>query len=188
MQEEKLVNLCKKGKSSAQKELYDELAPRLRGVCRRYIADIDDAEDVLQDGFVRIFTQVEKFSWQGDGSLFYWTKRVMINVALNYLKKNKNRVFDESLTDEMDLIDTNDDGYFDNIHTKYSREDVMNAMGRVPQQFRIVLNMAVIDDMKHREICELLNIAEETSRSRLTRAKQLFRMALLEKVKDDVAI
>jgi RNA polymerase sigma-70 factor (ECF subfamily) len=181
MKEEILVKQCKKGKSSAQHAVYQLYAPRLRGVCRRYIPDADEAEDVLQEGFIRAFTHIEKFEWQGDHSFFFWMKRVMINHALNYIKKNRARFFEEALSEGMaDLSNDDDDRYFDDHISKFSKEDVVKALQQVPLPFRMVLNMAVIDGMKHKEIASDLEIAEETSRSRLTRAKQMFKKALLE--------
>lgn len=182
MNEEKLVTQCKKAKASAQTEVYKIFAPRLRGVCRRYILDFDQAEDVLQEGFFKIFTQIEKFEWQGDGSFFFWMKRVIINLALNQLKKNKNRFLDESLPEGYeDSETTNENNFFDDDYSKFSKDDVIQALNAVPEHFKIVLNMAILDGMKHKEIGELLGIAEETSRSRLTRAKLMLRTALIGK-------
>ncbi|MBK8807005.1 MAG: sigma-70 family RNA polymerase sigma factor [Bacteroidales bacterium] len=118
MSEEKLVIQCKKAKSSAQYEVYKSYAPRLRGVCRRYISDTAEAEDVIQEGFLKIFTQIEKFEWQGDGSFFYWMKRIIINTALNHLKKNKQHLYDESLPEGYDEIyQTDDTNYFDDDYS-----------------------------------------------------------------------
>ena len=183
MKEEKLVKQCQKGKSSAQHEAYRVYAPRLRGVCRRYIADPDEAEDVLQEGFIRVFSQIKKFSWQGDHSFFYWMKRVIINNALNYLKKNREHFHHESLSEEhAHCISDDDNRFFDDNYSKFSKDDVVEALKQIPLPFKMVLNMAVIDGMKHKDIAEVLEIAEETSRSRLTRAKQLFKKALLNRV------
>ncbi|WP_291858541.1 sigma-70 family RNA polymerase sigma factor [Marinilabilia sp.] len=180
MNEKKLIRQCKKGKSSAQHEVYRVYAPRLRGVCRRYIVDPDEAEDVMQEGFIRIFSQIEKFTWQGDHTFFYWMKRVMINHALNYLKKNRAHFHGEALSEEhADRSGDDNDRFFDDNYSRFSKEDVVNALTEVPLPFKMVLNMAVIDGMKHKEIAEALEIAEETSRSRLTRAKQLLKKALL---------
>ncbi len=181
MKEEILIKQCKKGKSSAQHALYQLYAPRLRGVCRRYIPDADEAEDVLQEGFIRAFTNIEKFVWQGDHSFFFWVKRVMINHALNYLKKNRNQFYGEPFSEGMaDLSGDDDERFFDDNYSKFSKEDVVKALQQVPLPFRVVLNMAVIDGLKHKEIARDLEIAEETSRSRLTRAKKIFKKALLE--------
>lgn len=86
MKEKELVLQCRKSKVSAQNRLFDTYSPMLRGICRRYMGDSDLAEDVLQIGFYKIFTQIDKFEWQGEGSLFFWAKRIMINCALNELK------------------------------------------------------------------------------------------------------
>lgn len=180
MNEEALVIKCKKQKQSAQFKVYQTYAPMLRGVCYRYIHNMDEAEDVLQEGFMRIFTQIEKFTYTGKNSFFYWMKRVIINHALNYLKKQKKEGFDESYEDEHLFIAENDaDDIFESQYSKYSKNDVISAVDLLPTPFRMVLNMAVIDGLKHKEIADILTIAEETSRSRLTRAKQMLRKNLV---------
>ena len=181
MEESIIVSKCKKGKSSAQHKVYKMYAPILRGVCRRYITDYDEAEDVLQEGFIKVFTHIDKFEYQGKGSFLFWMKRIIINQALNHLKKNKVKIFEESLDDKHDIIinDENDE-YFDASNAKFSKEDVIEAVDKIPVAFKTVLNMAVMDGMKHKEIAELLDVAEETSRSRLTRAKQMLKQQLSE--------
>ncbi len=182
MSEERLVTRCKKGKRSAQFEVYQKYAPLLRGVCFRYIADKDEAEDVLQEGFFKIFTQMDKFTYTGENSFFYWMKRVVINHSLNHLKKNKNGGFVESFKDEhLTIADEDSEEIFNTDYSKYSKEDVISAVEKLPAPFKMVLNMAIIDGLKHKEIADILSIAEETSRSRLTRAKQMLRNNLIEK-------
>ena len=181
MNEKSLVAKCKKQKQSAQFEVYQKYAPLLRGVCCRYIINKDEAEDVLQEGFFRIFTQIEKFTYTGENSFFYWMKRVVINHALNYLKKQKKERFDESFKDEhLFIADENSDDIFNTDYSKYTKENIISAVEMLPLPFRMVLNMAVIDGLKHKEIAGALSIAEETSRSRLTRAKQMLRKNLIE--------
>ncbi len=181
MSEKNLVAKCKKQKQSAQFEVYKKYAPLLRGVCYRYIGDKDEAEDVLQEGFFRIFTQIEKFTYTGENSFLFWMKRVLINHALNYLKKNKKHGFNECFTDEhLSIPYENSDDFFDSDYSKYSKQNVITALEMLPIPFRMVLNMAIIDGLKHKEIAEALSIAEETSRSRLTRAKQMLRKNLIE--------
>ena len=188
MSEASLVAKCKKGKASAEFEVYRTYAPLLRGVCRRYIDNVDEAEDVLQEGFFRIFTQIDKFRYTGTNSFFFWMKRVMINHALNQLKKKRKYLYDESLTEKHDLIISElDDDFFDSDYSKFSKDDVAQALNRLPLPFKTVVNMAVIDGMKHKEIAEVLNIAEETSRSRLTRAKQMLKKHLSEIANHSVA-
>lgn len=181
MNEKSLVAKCKKQKQSAQFEVYKKYAPLLRGVCCRYIIEKNEAEDVLQEGFFRIFTQIEKFTYTGENSFLFWMKRVVINHALNYLKKHKKDGFDECFNDgHLSIAYENSDTFFDTDYSKYSKQDVIKAVDLLPIPFRMVLNMAIIDGLKHKEIAEALSIAEETSRSRLTRAKQMLRNNLIE--------
>lgn len=181
MKEEKIIEACKKEKASAQKKLYLAYSPALRGVCNRYIKDRDETEDVLQDSFVRIFFNIKTFTLQGEGSLFAWMKRIVINAAINHLKKYREKLFEESFNDknEMEIADKGDD-FFENSFARYSKQEVINAFLKIPEEFGIVLNMAILDGIKHKDIAESLGIAEQTSRSRLTRGKRLFREILLQ--------
>ena len=180
MKEEKLVALCKKQKSSAQKEVYNLYAPLLRGVCRRYVIDFDNAEDVLQEGFFRVFMYIEKFTWNGNGSLFYWSKRIMINTAINYLRKHSKKIQEEPISEKHEYsISDNSDDFFSS-EAKYSQDDIRKAFEKVSDQFRVVLNLYIIDGMKHKEIAEMLEIPEETSRSRLGRGKKMLRDLLIQ--------
>ncbi len=181
MNEKSLVLKCKKGKRSAQFEVFQRYSPLLRGVCSRYITSDYEAEDVLQEGFLRIFTQIEKFNYTGENSFFFWMKRVVINHALNHLKKNKKYEFDRDFSDEhLNVIEESPNEIFEADNCKYSREDIISAVDQLPIGYKTVLNMAVIDGLKHKEISELIGIAEETSRSRLTRAKQMLRKNLTQ--------
>ncbi len=184
MNEKSLVLKCKKGKRSAQFEVFQKYSPLLRGVCSRYITSGDEAEDVLQEGFLRIFTQIDKFTYTGENSFFFWMKRVVINHALNHLKRNKKNEFDRDFSDEhLNVTEENPNEIFEADNSKYSKEDIISAVDQLPIGYKTVLNMAVIDGLKHKEISELIGIAEETSRSRLTRAKQMLRKNLTQSQK-----
>lgn len=180
MKEEEIIEQCKKEKSGAQKKLYDIYAPRLRGVCRRYIIDSEEAEDVLQNVFVQIFFNIQKFSWQGKGSLYGWTKRIAINMAINHLKKYKNKWNEEAFDDcnELEIESEEEDIFNDNLE-RFSKQTVIEAFYKVPEPYNIVLNMYILDGMKHKEIADTLRIAEQTSRSRLTRGKKIFKEILI---------
>ncbi len=181
MNEKSLVAKCKKGKRSAQFEVYQKYSPLLRGVCCRYITSKDEAEDVLQEGFFRIFTQIDKFNYTGDNSFFFWMKRVVINHTLNHLKTNKKNGFDVSISDEyLNIKEENPNEIFESDYSKFSKEDIILAVEQLPTAFKTVLNLAIVDGLKHKEISEIIGIAEETSRSRLTRAKQMLRKNLAQ--------
>ena len=129
MNELQLIEGCRKGERRAQKELYDAYSRKMMGVCLRYVNDREMARDLLQDGFVKIFTSMD--SYTGSGSFEGWMRKIFVNCALEYLVKE------------------------------------------LPVGFRTVFNMFAIEGYSHKEISEMLNITESTSRSQYTRAKQL---------------
>jgi len=181
VKEEDIIEQCKKEKSYAQKELYDIYAPKLRGVCRRYIIDTEESEDLLQNVFVQIFFNIQKFSWQGKGSLYAWAKRITINMAINHLKKNKNKWYEEAFDEcnELDIQSEEEENIFNDNLERFSKQAIIEAFYKVPEPYSIVLNMYILDGMKHKEIAEILEIAEQTSRSRLTRGKKIFKEILI---------
>lgn len=181
MTEERLVQLCKKHRSSAQKKVYATYSPQFRAVCKRYVIEKYIAEDLLQESFVKIFFSVDKFEWKGEGSFESWMRRIVINMSINYLKKTKKSILIEPIEND-NIIDFNlydDDGFFESSLTRFSKDDVNAAFGEVPEKFRVVLNMAILDGLRHKEIADILGIAEETSRSRLTRGKKIFKDILI---------
>jgi len=88
MEEQELTELCRQGNNRARKELYEQYSGRMLGICLRYAGDRDTAQDLVHDGFLKIFASFDKFTWRGEGSLRAWMERVMVNVALQYLRKN----------------------------------------------------------------------------------------------------
>jgi len=179
MKEEKLVHLCRKKKSSAQKKVYEAYSPQMRAICRRYITDWDEAEDILQESFFTVFTKIDSFTWTGDNSFFFWIKRIIINNSINCFKKNKRKYAEETLSEKENfLVEDDDDNIFDGVDVKFSKEDVRTAFENVPPTYSMVLNLAIIDGLRHKEIAELMEITEETSRCRLARGKKLFKEEL----------
>ena len=166
-----LLDACKKGNPSAQKSLYDSLAPKMFPVCIRYMGDRTAAEDVLQDGFVTLFSKLDSFS--GEGSFEGWARRIFINTALMSLRKSD--VLKES--DDIDLafsVRSESTSALDDI----SYRELLDMIGELPAGFRTVFNMYVVEGYSHKEIAEELGITENTSRSQLQRA----RVALQEKI------
>lgn len=166
-----LLELCKRGDRSAQKALYDSLAPKMFPVCIRYMGDRTAAEDVLQDGFVTMFSKLGSYS--GAGSFEGWARKIFVNTALMSLRKS------DVLKDSDDIEQAwsvrseatsaiQDLGY----------KELLKMIGELPAGFRTVFNMYVIEGYSHKEIAEALGITENTSRSQLQRA----RVALQEKI------
>ena len=161
------------GNTRAQKSIYDLLAPKMYAVCLRYMGSRDAAQDILQDGFVTLFSKLDTYS--GEGSFEGWARRIFVNTALMSLRKNdalKNSVDAEEARSLSDTSPT----ALQNIGYK----DLLRLIGELPPGFRTVFNMYVLEGYSHKEIAEELGISEVTSRSQLQRA----RLALQEKIKN----
>lgn len=172
--EEHILIGCRKGKSKAQKKLYDLYSAQMFGVCLRYAKNTADAEDILQDGFVKVFKNIDKYD--GSGPLAGWIYRVMVNTALNHLRsKNKMRFveYDNNIADKH-----HEDDY---IEPSFSKQEIMKAVQKLPYGYRTVFNMYVIDGYKHKEIAEMLDISINTSKTQLARARNMLKEELNNK-------
>jgi RNA polymerase sigma-70 factor (ECF subfamily) len=166
MNEQQLIEGCRKGHRLAQKELYDTYSRKMMGVCLRYTNDRETARDLLQDGFVKIYTSVD--SYTGSGSFEGWMRKIFVNCALEYLRKS------DALREAIDLDSTaeliNPDS---SAVSNMSADELRTLISELPAGFRTVFNLFAIEGFSHKEIGELLHINESTSRSQYTRAKQL---------------
>jgi len=189
--EEKIVKACKKGKHSAQKQLFDCNVPMVRGICQRYVSDTDMVEDVVQDVFVKVFTNISNFGWKGQGSLAGWISRIAINESINCYKKQKH-LFSVTRVDECELElpedeeFTSDDANAKNVSIDFlqsaelEQNELLAILQKVPILFRIVFNLYVIEGLSHREISDMLGIDEKTSRTRLLRARKVLQREVLD--------
>lgn len=164
MTDEELVRACLRNEASAQKLLFDRFSKRMMGVCLRYAGDHDEAEDMLQNGFIRIFEKLETF--RGDGSLEGWIRRIVVNEALTWLRKNKESKMKVDIEEEVFQAPTT-------MHVSESLEakDLMKLVQQLPTGFRTVFNLYAIEGYSHREIADQLGISEGTSKSQYARAK-----------------
>ncbi|MEO6729736.1 MAG: sigma-70 family RNA polymerase sigma factor [Ferruginibacter sp.] len=161
-----LVKDCLKKKPAAQQQLYDHFAPVMLGVCYRYTKSIHDAEDVLQEGFVKVFQYLNKY--RADGALGAWIRRIMVTTALNYLKKNK-RYREELVFAEMPLHPVSDNSPVIALDGKQLSE----LIRQLPTGFQTIFNLYAVEGYTHVEIGELLGISDGTSKSQYARARYL---------------
>jgi RNA polymerase sigma factor (sigma-70 family) len=161
--EQELIQQCRKNKRAAQKELYDRYAPILMGLCRRYVRNQVDAEDVLIEGMFKIMTKIDQY--KGKGSFEGWMKRVMVNEALMFLRKkhNFNLNIEISNIERANTITVEDE---------LAAKDILNLLNMLPTGYRTVFNLHVLEGYKHREIAEILGISINTSKSQLILAKK----------------
>lgn len=167
--EEELSLQCQRGDMQARRTLYERYGGGLMAICLRYIGDRETAEDVLHDGFLRIFQSIKQFSYQGEGSLKAWLSRVMVNEALGYLRKKNVQLQQEVLMTEIPDVPDTDDSDLNDI----PRSVLMKFISELPDGYRTVFNLYVFEEKSHKEIASLLGITEHTSSSQFYRAKSL---------------
>lgn len=159
-----LIESCKKGDRAAQKIMYDRLASRMLPVCMRYIGDRAMAEDILQDGFVTLFTRLE--SYKGEGSFEGWARRIFVTTALMSLRKKDALKMSEELETARSMK-AETASQMQNIGYK----ELMKLVMSLPPGFRTVFNMYAIEGYSHKEIAQMLGITETTSRTQFSRAR-----------------
>ncbi len=165
---------CIKGLQSAQRELFEKNSRLLLGVCNRYAQSIEEAEDILQEGFVKIFLNIKEF--KGEGSLVAWMRRIMINTAItHYHKMLKHRYQD-------DLDEVNETRFEEHTwsEAEFTREELFNVIHQMPNGYRVVFNLYAVEGYKHREIAEILKIDENTSKSQYSRARRWLQERLIK--------
>ena len=167
-----LVKEAKQGSASAQKCLFDLLADRMMLLCRRYVKNAEDAEEVLLDGFYKFYKNMPAFQYQGEAALVAWLKKIMVNECLMLLrKKNVFTIVTESVAEEIPLQAE----ALDHLSAK----EIFELVVQLPVGYRTVFNLFEIEGMDHKEIATLLGIAEGTSKSQLSKAKNLLQKNLL---------
>ncbi|HEX5001981.1 MAG TPA: RNA polymerase sigma factor [Bacteroidia bacterium] len=170
MSDEELVSGCIRKDPKAQRYLFDTFSGRLMGVCMRYCDSREEAEDILQDGLVKIFERIGTF--KGNGSLEGWMRRIVVNTALDQFRKNKafRNSFDIS---EMEHVA----GVTDHVLETMDARDMLKVIKALPTGFRTVFNLYAIEGYHHKEIADMLGITESTSKSQYSRARgQLIKM------------
>jgi RNA polymerase sigma factor (sigma-70 family) len=174
LEDDKIIQGCKENDRSAQQELFLKYSGKMYGYCLRYSNNSDDANDLLQDGFLKIFDNIK--SYKGESSLQSWMARVIINLAISKFRKSASGPTFVDV-EQAEIVDDADES--NQIEAKDVGK-VMACLAKLPEKYRIVLNLYAIDKLGHREISEQLGISEGTSKSQLSRARQMLK-DLLEK-------
>lgn len=170
--ESDILKGCIKGKPGAQRELYEKHSRVLLGICIRYAGSIEEAEDILQEGFVKIFRNISHF--KGEGSLMAWMRRIMINTAITAYHKSLKHRYHEDIGEirETDMVNAE---WGD---SDFTAEELMKVIQRMPEGYRMVFNLYAIEGYKHREIAVLMEIDENTSKSQYSRARKWLQVRL----------
>jgi RNA polymerase sigma-70 factor (ECF subfamily) len=187
--EEELITACKEFNPAGQKLLYYKFAPKMKGVCIRYSSNSEEAKDILQESFLKVFSKIHSFS--NSGSLEGWIRRIVINTAINHYNKNKKyihenietHIYSNTLNPEDEEVEslerdsTEEECIFSNFD--FSQNELIHAINVLPEQYKLVFNLFYMEDTSHKDISELLSIEENTSRTRLYRAKKILQKYLL---------
>ena len=174
MTEEAILQGCLKNNAAAQRALYEKFSPKMLVVCYRYAHNREDAEDMLQEGLIKVFSQIHTF--ENRGALEGWIRRIIVHTCINNLKKNKR--FNESV----DLIHANSiQVREESIPSIIQAKEVVECIRMLPIGYRTVLNLYAIEGFSHKEIASMLDIEESTSRSQYTRAKAMLEDILIRK-------
>ena len=174
--EAKILEGCINDERGAQERLYRHYAPTMLGICLRYTKSYDEASDVMQEGFIKVFLNIKRF--RQEGSFEGWIKRIMVNTALNHYHKaqklNSHRNIDE--VRETDIIE-------DDVpapKTRFSQKEMLDAIQKLPEGYSTVFNLYVFEKYKHKDIAEILNISVNTSKSQLSKARVYLKKLLIK--------
>lgn len=174
--DDNFIERCLDNDSKAQGELYKHYAPKMFGICLRYAKNQMEAEDVLQEGFIKVFRYLKDY--RSEGSLEGWIRRTMVNTAINFYKK-KTKYQKEISLDQTEPISNEEESAID----KLSAKELLEVIRELPDGYRMVFNLNVIEGYTHKEIGEMLKISENTSKSQLSRARGVLQDKLKNKLK-----
>jgi RNA polymerase sigma factor (sigma-70 family) len=171
--EKELVKRCLKNDSVAQEQFYRTFARKMYGICLRFARVNGEADDILQEGFIKIFRNLGNFRFKG--SLEGWVRRIIVNAAIDYVKKYvmDNQEIDLNNVEQYDVVE-------DEITAQLSAEDILKLIQELPDSKRMIFNLFAYEGYSHKEIAELLNISVMTSKSQLSKAKKILQEKLMK--------
>jgi RNA polymerase sigma factor (sigma-70 family) len=169
MSDQQIIKLCAKHDRKAQQILYDRYSRLLLGVCLRYATDKAEAEDILQDSFLKIFFNIKEYS--GSGSFIGWLRKVAVNTAITHYHKNLKYRYHVDIGDYIS-VETGTSSFEEDFFTS---DELFKVLNELPAGYRMVFNLYAVEGYKHKEIAELLGIDTNTSKSQYSRAKAVIR-------------
>ena len=174
MTEQSILAGCLNNDPSSQRELYNRYSPKMLSVCYRFANSREDAEDMLQEGFIKVFTQMHTF--QNKGAFEGWIRRIIVHTCINFLKKNKK--FSNSIDlEQADYLEVKEE----TMPSVMQARQIIECIRLLPLGYRTVLNLYAMEGYSHKEIADMLDIEESTSRSQYTRAKSMLEAILIKK-------
>jgi RNA polymerase sigma-70 factor, ECF subfamily len=182
MNEHEIIKGCLKNDRASQKALYEEYYGKMLGVCLRYAKDKDEAKDILHEAFMKVFTNLKNFN--GTGSFEGWIRRIMVNTSIDHLRKNKqNYLIVSTVYANEKAANVADEVNEEELILNIDKEDILKAVQELTPAYRTVFNLFIIEGFTHREIAEMLDISEGTSKSNLSKAKFNLKKNLMHLIK-----
>lgn len=183
--DEDIVKGCLKNERYYQELLYEKYSSKMFGICLRYAPDRDIAEDIFQEGFIRVFQTLGQFRWQS--ALSSWMYKVFVSTAVNYIQRKLKTRFEVSINErniqeEEELSEQEQDHWMNHI----SSEEALQMVQNLPEKYRLIVNLYAVDRMNHSEIAQMLGISETTSRSQLSRARKMLNEQLQIKLRNRI--
>ncbi|MBI3501952.1 MAG: sigma-70 family RNA polymerase sigma factor [Bacteroidetes bacterium] len=177
-----IIEGCIRGERNCQQKIYESFYGTMMGLCLRYTKDKDDALDVLQDGFIKVFLNLKHFG--NKGSLEGWMRKIMVNTAIDFYRRNKKSLlFADSEYVEKNAEEVTEENNNEEEFLSISASEIMEAVQQLTPAYRTVFNMYVVDGYTHKEIAEQLGINEGTSKSNFAKAKKNLKKVLAKKTK-----
>jgi RNA polymerase sigma factor (sigma-70 family) len=170
--EYELIKGCLKRETKCQQMLFKQYAGKMMTVCLRYAKDHMEAEDMMQEGFIRVFQYIDQFKFEG--SFEGWIRRVIVNVALKYIAKKKVRF--EEITDASEAFGNLEPYAYSNL----GEEDILKLINELPEGYRLVFNLNIIEGFSHEEVAKILKIQPATSRSQLVKARKMLQNQIIK--------
>lgn len=180
MTENELITGCVKQDRASQKRLYEQFYGKMLGVCMRYARDRDEAKDMVHEGFIKVFSAIR--SYAGKGSFEGWIRRIVVNTAVDHLRKNKQEYMIVSTVRAMESGNQADEIEEEDLLSQISKEDILAAVQLLSPAYRTVFNLYVIEEYTHKEIADMLNISEGTSKSNLSKARYQLQKTLTKRI------
>lgn len=174
---QRIIKGCIKGDYRAQRLLYQMFSPKMFGICLRYAKDYHQAEDILQEGFIKVYKNVHNF--RGDGSFEGWVRRIFVNTSIEYYRKSV------SMYPIIEIENTNVPKATEDIIAQLAAEDLMKLVMKLAVGYRTVFSLYVIEGYPHKDIAEMLGISEGTSKSQLARARYMLQKMISEQNKSE---
>ncbi|MBO7418265.1 MAG: sigma-70 family RNA polymerase sigma factor [Bacteroidaceae bacterium] len=178
--EQELVEGCKRGDDKARRQLYERYAGKMLAICMRYLGNREEAEDLLHDGYIKLYGSFDKFEWQGEGTLPAWMSRVFANLSLQHLRKNDVMSQTVELENTSELREDVDRPDSDSDIETIPKKVLMQFIEELPVGYRTVFNMYVFEGKNHIEIGKVLGINNKSSASQLVRARAILKEKVLE--------